>query len=535
MNCHLFVSWMAALEKEVEDIAPDKVHKDFRLWLTSMPSDKFPVSVLQNGVKMTNEPPAGLKMNVYRSYLAFSDDRMDSTTKPSHWRKLLFALCLFHAVIQERRKFGPLGFNIPYEFTDGDRNVCIQQTELLLDEYADTPYKVIRVLTGDVNYGGRVTDDWDIRTLANLLADFINPNVVNPDYRFSPSGTYRSIDATDKKGYLDYLTALPVNASPEAFGLHANADITCAQNDTAALFNTILALQPRVSTGLGKTREEVIMESATEILKRVPGTIALETVAEKYPVTYSESMNTVLLQEIIRYNRLLQVILQSLQDVQKAIKGLVVMSESLEKMGDSLYINQVPALWEGKAYPSMKALSAWVTDLVERMDFIHKWIDNGTPNAFWISGFFFPQAFLTGTLQNFARKHKFPIDAISFDFKVLKGGPEQNKDKPSDGCYIYGLFLEGARWDASANSLAESQPKELYTDMPMLWLLPAQNRKKPKDGIYNCPVYKILSRAGTLSTTGHSTNYVLTVELPSALPEAHWIKRGVALVTQLKY
>lgn len=148
------------------------------------------------------------------------------------------------------------------------------------------------------------------------------------------------------------------------------------------------------------------------------------------------------------------------------------------------------------------------------MHFIQHWINNGIPPVFWISGFFFPQAFLTGTLQNFARKAVISIDIISFDFKVCKPAiclfanekdcifqvlaesTDDLKTRPASGCYIRGLFLEGARFDRITMLLAESKPKELYTDMLVMWLIPVANRKQPTSGIYLCPVYKTLTRAG---------------------------------------
>eukprot|EP00966_Prymnesium_polylepis_P089767 2078604-Prymnesium_polylepis.1 len=117
--------------------------------------------------------------------------------------------------------------------------------------------------------------------------------------------------------------------------------------------------------------------------------------------------------------------------------------------------------------------------------------------------------------------------------------------KPDDGCYIYGAFLEGARWDVAEHCLAESRPKELFVDFPAIHLNPKVGRQTPKEGVYSCPMYKTTVRAGLLSTTGHSTNFVLMVEVPSKEAcsgnfhkyietySAHWILRAVALFTTL--
>jgi dynein heavy chain len=94
------------------------------------------------------------------------------------------------------------------------------------------------------------------------------------------------------------------------------------------------------------------------------------------------------------------------------------MSPELEGVAAAVYDNTVPALWLAKAYPSLKPLSAWVMDLLQRHQFVETWIDHGLPTVYWISGFFFPQAFLTGTLQNYARAHNLPIDTVSFAFAV---------------------------------------------------------------------------------------------------------------------
>uniref|UniRef100_A0ABD2WRH4 Dynein heavy chain 1, axonemal n=1 Tax=Trichogramma kaykai TaxID=54128 RepID=A0ABD2WRH4_9HYME len=534
-NCHLAPSWLPRLELLVENL-PDSTHRDFRLWLTSMPSPAFPVSILQNGSKMTIEPPRGVKANVMRAYTSrvveFQEFLESESVKVDAFKCLAFSLCLFHAILLERRKFGPLGFNIPYEFTDGDFTICLSQLHMFLLEYARTPYEVLIYTAGHINYGGRITDDWDRRCVLTLLHNFYNESVLETGHCFDPNELYVQPppESTTFLDYVNLIKGFPINDVPGLFGLHSNADISYAQAETYACLNTLLELQPREIGGSVKAMDEVTSNLARAILSGLPDKLDLRAIQKRYPVSYEESLNSVLYQEAARYNVLLDEMRKSLSDLLRALQGLVVLSETLEAMASAMFSNRVPNNWTNKAFSSLKPLGAWMEDLKERVKFIRKWQDNGIPASFWISGFYFPQAFLTGTLQNYARKYGVSIDLIDFSFKVLAQKP---KTRPDDGCVVYGLFLEGCRWDGT--SLAESRPKELFTSMKPMLFLPEVNHKKPESGFYECPVYKTVVRAGTLSTTGHSTNFVLPVEIPCRESPSHWIIRGAALICSLDF
>jgi dynein heavy chain len=236
-----------------------------------------------------------------------------------------------------------------------------------------------------------------------------------------------------------------------------------------------------------------------------------------------------------RFNRLAGVVRSSLGELQKAIRGLVVMSSELEAMYNSMLNNQVPELWARYAYPSLKPLASWVTDYHKRICFMRSWLTEGLPKCFWLPGFFFPQGFMTGVLQMHARKYSIPIDTLSFGFKVTKHEcPDEVEAPPHDGIYIDGLSLDGARWDRHRECLEESDPGVMYAAMPVIHFYPVANYDPPADH-YQCPLYKTSVRAGILSTTGQSTNYVLNVSLPikQGTDEDHWILEGVSLLCML--
>jgi dynein heavy chain len=594
-NCHLSISWLPTLERICETFKPEFTHPEFRLWLTTMPCPEFPVPVLQSSIKITKEPPKGIRASVLGSYLTFDKDWFEGSVYPEIFKKLLFSLCFFHASIIERAKYGPLGWNKPYEFSESDRTICKDQLRIFVDStdigerlrrkipvmpegqewkpivlpddvYDGVvnllPFAALKYLVGQCNYGGRVTDAQDRRTIMTILDDFYRKPILSKQkrYAFSPSGNYQLPDVGDLKHYVDKIRDLPLtDEGPEMFGLHANANITCALAESTSLLESVLSLQPRSSGGgEGDSWDTQVSNLAIAIETNLPSSFQfdVEAAAIKYPVRHDESLNTVLTQELMRFNKLLKVINDSIVEIQKAIKGIVLMSETLEKVGESMVNGTVPELWKAAAYPSLKPLNGWIKDLSARLNFYSNWIENGTPKVTWFSGLFFTQSFITGTLQNYARRQHVPIDECGFDFEVVhpsNGTAESITTSPEHGSYITGLFLEGARWDIDGEnkmgrddlkgSLAESVPKELYQAMPVIWMLPKNIKEieavvgEPGGTahVYVCPTYKTSARWGQLSTTGMSTNFVINIRLSmsSKHEQAHWIKRGVALLCQL--
>jgi len=254
-----------------------------------------------------------------------------------------------------------------------------------------------------------------------------------------------------------------------------------------------------------------------------------------------DSLSIVLKQEMLRYNKLLGVMRKVLRDMQMAIRGETLMSDTLDSVYFCLTNNMVPPVFKNAAYASLKPLASWVNDLMAKLVFMREWLVRGKPKVFWLAGLFFPQGFTTGVLQNHARKYKLPIDTLNFGFVMQKQfGLEGVSKSPEDGVLISGIFMDGAVWDADKKSMVDPAPRQLFSDLPNIHFTPEVKTANPfgpseiaPEGVYELPVYKTSVRAGQLSTTGMSTNFIIAVEIPSERSYEFWVLRGIAGLSQL--
>merc|ERR1711964_689705 len=216
----------------------------------------------------------------------------------------------------------------------------------------------------------------------------------------------------------------------------------------------------------------------------------------------------------------------------------------LEECGTALLANKVPKSWMEVSYPCLKPLQSYFQDFLDRLEFMQRWINEGAPNVFWFSCFFFQQAYLTGVLQNFARRDKIAIDRCLWNFRTCKLSDSNPAEPANPGSYIRGLNLDGARWDDEVGHLVDSFPKVLWAAHPNIWLVPvelqndtqtdrAQFNSGKREHTYPCPVYKESARRGVLSTSGHSSNFIMWIfiDIHPDHTEQLWTRRGVALIT----
>ncbi|VDP85920.1 unnamed protein product [Echinostoma caproni] len=377
-------------------------------------------------------------------------------------------------------------------------------------------------MIAEIQYGGRVTDDFDLRLLITITRTYFQERMFTPEFELSAN--YPIPRFTTPGEYLAYISQdLPQRDSPEALGLHSNAEITYSAQTTSYILSTIVSIQPKESAA----------DSGDDSGASGGKPVVVET-------------REAIVHQVDRINKVIILVGSILNDLKLAIDGTVVMNDVLKDALDCIFDARVPSVWTRSSWDST-TLGFWYTELIERNAQFSSWLENGRPICFWMTGFFNPQGFLTAMRQEVSRMHEgWSLDSVILASKMTRANAEDLKEPPSEGgVYVYGLFLEGAAWDRRSSRLVEPKPKILYDSMAVLNIFAVQESqggKRPGGGgggsagsepkgdaprqVYSCPIYRKPRRT--------DRTYVASVDLGCTKTADHWIMRGVAILCDIK-
>jgi dynein heavy chain len=344
-----------------------------------------------------------------------------------------------------------------------DLSACARFLEKHLYAQA-VSWPTLQYIVGEVQYGGKITDDSDRRQFMTFCQAWLTPTTLSPQFSFNPQNAVAAIpndfvysvpDGIEIDVFRQYISSFPDVDSPEIFGLHPNADMTYRMKEVVSLLGTIIETQPKSAVGApapppkpagspkGKkgakqkskvpaapapqTREDVVVEKAAELAIRVPDNFVEDIYREQLDRQggLGVPLNIFLLQEVQRMDAVITTVRTTLESIQLAIRGEVTLTAELDKAIDAIFDARVPKQWMVTASGAELSwlspnLGLWFTGLLDRQGQLSNWISKSRPNSYWLTGFFNPQGFLTAMRQEVTRAHaadRWSLDDVVFHTK----------------------------------------------------------------------------------------------------------------------
>jgi dynein heavy chain len=534
-NVHLMPRWCVELEKKLDIFAVENSHMAFRVILSADPSNLIPIGILERSIKLTNEPPQGLLANLRRSFALFS--REDFEERDTKVKAILFVLVHFHSLMLERKKFGPMGYNMKYPFSAGDLRDSAQVLYNYLEgsSAVKIPWDDLRYIFGEIMYGGHIVDDWDRKMCEKYLLYFMRDELLD-EIEMVPYAdgklSWMSPQPGPHEKYLEHIETMPAE-SPLFFGMHPNAEINFRTAHCNKVFDMLQVLCGAAASSGGdednsaQSPMQVAENMCCEILEEVQEKkFATEDVSRSMTEEEKGPYQYVFMQECDYMNGLIHEMLRGLQELQLGFKGELTMSEQMEEIADALWKEKLPTWWVKLGFPSTRPLKSWRVNLQDRCTQLDDWINDplNIPKVVDIARLFNPQSFLTAIKQLCCQQQSLELDKLQVFTDVTKRELKQVDSHSKDGAFVTGMYLEGARWDMTSNSLEDSRPKEMYVQMPIVNCRAGPMADKLDRNLYMCPTYCVPTRRPF---------FVFTAQLRTKAEPNKWTLAGVAIILDI--
>lgn len=554
-NIHLMADFLKNLEDKLANYAATGSHPNFRLFLTSEPNmamvegepeTKLPIGLLERSIKLTNEPPTGMKANLKKAFNFFTPIEFDN--EEAKKKTILFCLSYFHAVVVERRKFSAKGWNANYNFAIGDLRdsaaVCGNYLEKANSTTGKIPWEDLRYIFGEIMYGGYITDDIDRHLCQTYLITFMDEFLFEELELFPFSDgrqgtTFKCPHGLNHDKYMEHIEDELPQETPLAFGMHPNAEIDFRTTQCNALFVQLVELTPK-SSGVSDGDAPTPISKFGDFESDVMNVYSLDTnrpvVDDIKSKIGEDSQNEmipyqgVFLQECEVMGVLIDCIIKSLQEVRLALNGELTMSEMMEQLMNDIYTNRVPPQWMALSFESTRGLGSWLLSLGLRLKQLNDWKEDPykIPAITWLNRLKNPQSFLTAIKQVYARKHMKELNKLFIQTDILKKWYwDIEKEPAKEGAHIFGMQIEGARWDFAAGNVDDAEPKKQFSLLPVVTCRAQEISKFKEDdkSIFHCPVYL---------TPLRGKSYVFDAQLKTKQDSKKWILAGASIILDVE-
>lgn len=358
------------------------------------------------------------------------------------------------------------------------------------------------------------------------MGDFIFDTFQPFHFYHNEEVDYKIPEDGPRDNYTDYIESLPHANTPEVFGLHPNAEIGYYTSAARDMWSHLVELQPQTGdSGSGISREEFIGKIAKDVLAKLPPEYEMDKIRKKYGLDIPPT-TVVLLQELERFNNLIIRMRRSLQTLQKALAGEVGMSSELDEVSRALFNGQIPAIWRRLAPATLKSLGNWMIHFERRLRQYNAWVNEGEPPVMWLSGLHIPESYLTALVQATCRKNGWPLDKSTLYTSVTQWqSADDVTERAHQGCFIDGLYLEGAAWDRENCCLIRQSPKQLIQDLPVMKVIPIEAHRLKLQNTFRTPVYVTSERRNAMGV-----GLVFEADLATTEHLSHWVLQGVCLI-----
>lgn len=460
---------------------------------------------------------------------------------------LLLFLCLLYSA------------SCSYDFNNSDLEISRRLLALYLTKAHENgdemiPWGSLKYLIGDAMYGGRVSDAFDRRVLTTYLDEYFGDFLFDTGNKFyfattqvasttsggaSTTFSYELPDYAGPAGhrietYSSKVEELPLTNGPGVFGLHPNAEIGYFSAASKQLWANLIDLQPRsASGGGGVSREDYLAGVVRDIAGKIPPPEDIMNIRKRLSAETGTITPTqvVLLQELERWNNLVTSMQGSLADLSRALAGEIGMSDALEDLGNALFNGRLPQMWRQLAPETQKSLGGWMSHFLARHRQYTSWINDGEPAVMWLSGLHIPESYLTALVQTTCRRKNWPLDKSTLYTTVTKfvDPAEIGNAKLEDGCYVRGLYLEGAGWDREGGCLKRQDPKVLVVELPIMQIIPIEAARLKLHNTFKCPVYVTQNRRNAMGV-----GLVFESDLATTEHASHWTLCGTCLTLNIE-